>query len=120
MITKEILLQQKPRVVPVHSDELGMDGFVKVMTGPERELFEKRCINEETQDTNVRAAIILYSLCDEQGVRIFKDSELPLVNNLPYTAIEELAIEALKVNKIGGDSVIEEEAKNSNATPDAS
>lgn len=104
----ELTRQEVP--VPEWNDTV----CVRVMTGVERDRFEVRL--NETKRTNYRASLVAFTACDEKGVRLFTESDIAWLGELPATGLNRVAEVALKMNKFTDDDV-KELQKNSEASP---
>ena len=73
----------------------GIDGVVHLrgLTGSERDLWEQHVYSERDAKKgvkNIRASLVVRSLTDEAGVRMFKDSEIDQVGSMPAGVIDSL------------------------------
>jgi len=117
-ITKEQLLAfegQAPKAVDV--PELGGQVFLRVMTGTERDQFESESVkqngkNVEINRANFRARLLVKTLSNEQGVRLFADSDATALGQKPANLLDRLATEASSFNGMSAKDV-EDLAKNS-------
>ncbi len=108
-LTKDDIKGLKASAVKVPIEGFG-DVFIRVMSGSERDSLEASCIKtrgkvqEENRD-NFRAKILVRTLSDEHGVRMFKDDEAGVVGSLPATFVVPAADEAATINKMNKKDV---------------
>ena len=95
----------------VHVKEWNLDVFVRVMSVGERDAWELAWIDIRNKGLasfpNFRAFYLVRTLCDEHGVRIWKDDELGEVSELDGAVMGELFDVAQKHNKITEADVVE-------------
>lgn len=89
---------------------------VKTMTGTERDDFEASVFGTDEKDTkakfqNFRAKLLVRTLVNENGNRLFEDSEVEVLGKKSGKILDPLYTVALRVNGIGKKDV-EEMTKN--------
>lgn len=109
----------------LHAEDLGFEeveawgGVVRVrmMTGSERDSFEQSMMKVDgskvTRDmTNMRAKLLIRTICDENNKRIFTDKDIDLVGSKSAAEIEKVFEAAQRLNKLTAQDA-EEQEKNS-------
>ena len=95
----------------VHVKEWGFDVYVRVMSVGERDDWELSWIDIRSKGMekfhNFRAFYLVRTLCDENGVRIWKDNEMAEVAELDGAVMGELFDVAQKHNKLTEADVVE-------------
>jgi hypothetical protein len=95
----------------VHVKEWNLDVYVRVMSVGERDDWELSWIDIRQKGMakfhNFRAFYLVRTLCDEQGVRIWKDDELGEVAELDGAVMGELFDVAQRHNKLTEADVVE-------------
>ena len=95
----------------VHVKEWGFDVYVRVMSVGERDAWELAWIDIRSKGMekfhNFRAFYLVRTLCDEHGVRIWKDDEISEVADLDGAVMGELFDIAQKHNKLTEADVVE-------------
>ena len=115
MLTKEQLLQatiEKEKV-----DLLGDHAYVRGMTGTERDQWEQWCLfkrkNSKTETVeNFRASLVVRTVCDEGGVRLFTDTDLAAVGGMPGALLDKLYEIGARLSGVSNDDA-EKLGKNS-------
>lgn len=96
----------------VHVPEWGETVLVRVMTGAERDAFEMHVFNARRRGLEqTRAAMVAFSVCDADGVLVFKPEDIPRLaagSSLPLTRIADV------VQRLSGldEKAVEDAAKN--------
>jgi len=106
-------LKQEAVEVP----ELGGSVLVREMTGAERDGWEASVLDTSGPDPkpnleNTRAKLLVRTIVDEQGKRLFTDDEIDLVGALSAGALDRLFAVAARLSRISAADV-EELTKNS-------
>jgi len=106
-------LKQEAVEVP----ELGGTVIVREMTGAERDSWEASVLDTSGPDPkpnleNTRAKLLVRTVVDEQGERLFTDDEIDLVGALSAGALDRLFAVAARLSRISAADV-EELTKNS-------
>lgn len=95
--------------------EWGVTLTVRGMTGAERDSFEASCVTDgKATVQNVRAKIAVRCTVDDNGNRVFSDSDAPALGAKSARALDRLYEVAARLSGIGKHDV-EELAKNSDA-----
>src|SRR5215813_3737713 len=85
--------------VPVWGD--GATVFLRTMTAADRDLCFMLARKGDSQDVdpyNFRARLLVFCICDEFGVRLFRNDEVDLLGAKCGAAIGHLFAEAQKLN----------------------
>lgn len=94
--------------------------FVRVMTGAERGQFEM--LFDRAQKANagffpdIRQAIAAFTLCDEQGGRLFTADEIDAVGEMDSLVLDRVFPVAMRINKLTAEEV-QALTKNSSEEP---
>ena len=91
---------------------VGIDGIVHLrgLTASERDLWEQHVFSERDAKKgvkNIRASLVVRSLTDEAGVRLFKDSEIDQVGSMPASVIDSLYEHCQRLSGLGNKDVEE-------------
>lgn len=93
------LVSQKPTLAPVKF--CGKDLFVREMTGAERVAYE---VEQDSKGAagleNFRARLIVRTLVDESGARVFEDKDADAVGALPDGQTRAAFDKAAEVNSL--------------------
>jgi len=92
---------------------MGVKVYVCTLNGRQREVLEKR-LTEPSEDPDLRAYICATGLCDDKGVMLYdpeSKEDLEELNARSCSALNFVAEEFMKLNKMQGDD-IEELEKN--------
>lgn len=110
MSLRDSLLTHTPAVVPVQWG--GTTYYVRSMTGKDRDSFESETWGPEGEPikANLSARVLMRTLCDEAGARLFTDAEAELVGALDGALVSVLFNVAWPLCRIGKAAL--EQAKN--------
>lgn len=89
----------------VDVSEWGGDVLVRGLTGTERDAFEQRC--NETSYANVRATLLVFSLVDEGGRRLFSIEDVNALGAKSAAPLDRLFDVARRLSGIGQREVKE-------------
>lgn len=100
------LATDKPKLESVVLAEPIGTVYVKVMTGSERDQFESWLSDSDKRKDRIdspemRAKLLVLTLCDEEGKRLFSKTDVGVLGSLPYPVIEPAVTLAAKLNKLG-------------------
>ena len=111
MLTREQILQSDdlPRE-EVDVPEWGGKVQVRTMTGTDRDAFEATLVGKDGKFENVRARLVVLTLCDKTGARLFNEADIPALGAKSAKALDRVFAVAQRMNGIGADQV--ESAKN--------
>jgi hypothetical protein len=111
-MTREELLAQTDDVIiePIDVPEWRAKLHVRTITGSQREKFEVAYVNDTTDRTEARMAS--FCLCDEQGVRIFKDEDIDALDRKHPGGLRRIYNAGMRLSKVSEDE-IKGEVKNS-------
>lgn len=92
--------------------EWGGEVYVKGLTGAERDKFESGMIENRGKDqkvnlANIRAKLASLSICDEDGKRLFTESDVQALSQKSATALQRVFEVAQKLSGLGNDDVEE-------------
>lgn len=98
----------------------GESVHIREITATERDLYEGRALEKKglAKYQDLRAGFLVLTLCDDQGRRLFEDSDLAEVGKLPAGVADRLWGHAMRLNRMFKEDV-EELAGNSGTAPSA-
>lgn len=108
-----ILAAQDLKTEDVPVPEWGGDVRVRTLTGAERDAFESGLVEKDGKRdlSNLRARLLSLAIVDENGARMFEESDAVLLGNKAAGALDKLFEVAQRLNGIGNKAQ-EEIAKN--------
>lgn len=124
LLSRDAILQLVDvKTEDVHVPEWDATVRVKGMTAAERDAFEAGSLvgkgkNRETNLQNLRARLLVRTIVDEKGQRIFADGDAMALGEKSAAALDRLFAVATRLSGIG-ESDLEELAGNSEAGPSA-
>jgi hypothetical protein len=82
----------KPRIVTIFVPEWGGDVCLREITAGQRDQWDAWQIENEgaARYANIRARLLVLTICDEQGARLFADNDIAVVSGLPAMSIDKL------------------------------
>ena len=112
----EILEAKDLKKEEVNVPEWGGTVFIRTMRADERDAYELSCYDSREESggkhqQHIRARLLVYTVCDEAGVRMFSEADLDALGAKSAKASDRLFAVAQKLNGIGDDD-IEELEKN--------
>lgn len=104
---EEILSKVSLKKEAVFVEEWGGEVLVSEMSGTARDAWEQSIREKDAQGrfVSTRAKLILFTVVNETGERIFKDEDLPEIGKLSSFVIEKVCAVAMRLNGLGSDSV---------------
>lgn len=92
--------------------EWGGEVFVRSLSGAERDALEASLLADRKGDKrdrlrNIRARFVVASACDENGVLLFKESDIETLGNKAAKPIDRLYAATQKLNGLSPDDVEE-------------
>jgi len=111
MLSKADMLQPRSRrIVEVDVPEWGGVVRVQELTTSERSKFEtslqgKKGKSDPSRTVTVRERLIVLSVVDEQGQRVFSDEDIPALSEQPIKAIERIFNTIQDVSGFSNDDV---------------
>lgn len=92
--------------------EWGGHVFIKVMTGAERDRFERSLmVGDKVVTDNARAKLACFTVVNQEGKRLFELKDFVVLGNKSARALQRIFEVAQKINGMTEDA-IEEEVKN--------
>jgi hypothetical protein len=87
-----IIAGAKPRIVTISVPEWGGDVCLREITAGQRDQWDAWQIEHDgaARYANIRARLLVLTICDEQGVRLFADNDIAVVSGLPAMSIDKL------------------------------
>ncbi len=98
----------------VEVPEWGGQVHVRELTAGERDRFEVQV--SDSKRANFRARLAVFAVCDDKGARLFQESDIPELAQLPSAGLVRVCEVALRINKFS-DGQIKELEKNSEDPP---
>lgn len=105
-------LASRLRVEPVTIEGVADPIFLRTLTGRERDGFEQSCFTQKGKDRvmnteNIRAKLLVRSICDDKGVRLFQDGEADSLGGIPADILDILFSKAQKMSGLAPSDVEE-------------
>ena len=96
----------------------GAFAFVRTLEGNERDMFEESCQGKGDKPNlkNIRAKLVVLTLCDESGKRLFTDMQVNAVGKKSAAVLDRIFGVAQRLNGLTAKDV-EDLAKNSEGDP---
>ena len=95
-----ILGLAKLRIIPVEVPEWNGTVYLREMTAGQRDQFDalQLASDESTRFQNIRARLLIMSLCDESGALLFTGADIPTVSGFPAGIVNRLWESCLDLN----------------------
>jgi hypothetical protein len=109
MTREDIIALDDLKKEKVSIPEWGGDFFVSEMTGNMRDSWEQSLMEKDSKG-NIKAArakLVVATLTDDQGVHIFKDSDIDVVGKKSSTILDKICMVAQRLNKLTIEDVME-------------
>jgi hypothetical protein len=113
-LTKEqfLKLSDTQEIEQVMFESLNTSVFIRAISASERDAFEASCMagkgkNRGVNMENVRARLLVKSICDETGKRLFADHEADALGNMPAKIADKLFSVAQKLSGLSPADVEE-------------
>lgn len=111
-LKKDFFMALKPAVKKVEIDGWPEPVYIRKWTGADRAKFLEKTISTESGNPEIKADnfyteamnMVLFSLSDEEGKRVFEDNELEIVMQIEATTLDKLVDEITKFNGLGEDN----------------
>jgi len=97
-------------LIKVNVPEWGIDVWIRVISGKERDAFEDALVNQNA--TDIKARFLVFALADEKGVRLFSDTDRDQLNVKSGKVLNRLYEIAMRHNSVSKEEV-EKYEKNS-------
>lgn len=102
-------------------EEWGTTVYLRVISGIERDSFESEVIGGGVVNLhNISAKLLVRSLCDENGVRVFDDADSDSLGQQSSRVLRRLYEKAKKLNAIFEDDIADLKKNSAQATSAAS
>lgn len=118
-LTKEEILNIDDRATleRVEIPEWGGEAYVRIMSGRERDALEESFRQgKKVSMLDARAKLVAKTLCDENGKRIFQDSDVPELTKKSAAVLDRLFDVAARLSGMAANDV-EDLVKNSGTLP---
>ena len=104
---EEILSKVSLKKETVLIEAWGGEVIVSEMSGAMRDSWEQSLTQKDSSGRLIspRAKMVLFSVVDENGVRVFKDDDLEAIGKLSSPALERICEVATRLNGLGSDDV---------------
>lgn len=104
LLTKDAILSVNDLPMErINVPEWGGEVMIRTMTGTDRDAFETHLIGQSGRMENVRARLVALTLCDQDGQRLFNDSEVSALGKKSAKALDRVFAVAQRINGIGAD-----------------
>jgi hypothetical protein len=109
MDLKDLILKAKDSsTLPVVVPEWNTTVHIRVMRGDERDLWESQVFKDgRANPDKLRAKLLVRCIADEQGNRVFSDSDLEALASKSGIVLSRLFDVAMKHNGLGKEDVTE-------------
>lgn len=100
-LREKILATRTARIEPVEIPEWGETVYVRVMSGRERDNYEREqweLSKNGAEFDNFRCRLLVKCLCDPTGKRLFEDADAEALGQQPADIIRRLFDRAAQIN----------------------
>lgn len=110
MLSKDDILKAKDLTVKeVEVPEWGGSVYIKSLTGTERDLYESSITQIKGKEAkldwrNARAKLLVFTICDQDGNRLFNESEIGELGKKSASALQRLFDVATEMNGLSSTS----------------
>lgn len=109
---EDILGMNDIKIEIVSVPEWGGDVYVRNLSGHERDEFEasiveRRGKKQTLNASDLRAKLAAYSICDENGKRLFSESDVRVLTTKSASSLQRVFEVAQRLSGIGDDAVSE-------------
>lgn len=104
---EEILSKTSLQTEKITIPEWGGDIVVSEMSGAMRDGWEQAIREKDASGKLVspRAKLIVFTIVDEKGSRIFKDDDVEAIGKLSSETLEKICIVAMRLNGLGAEEI---------------
>lgn len=80
---------------------------IREFTTSDREAFEMLAMkmSKDNNSKNMKASVIVKSIINKEGTRVFGDDENGLISQMPSTITQKIFNEILEINGMAGDAL---------------
>ena len=115
MLTKEQILNQRLKIITVEVPEWGGEVCVRSLSAAERDRLEASMIKVRGKEKsvnleNIRAKVLSMAVCDEDGKRLFSESDVKELGGKNAAAVQRVFVAAQRLAGLT-DSDVEELAE---------
>jgi hypothetical protein len=106
---EEILSKTKLRQETVTVEEWGGDVIVSEMAGDVRDEWEQ-LLRKKDKSGNIvsaRAKLVVFTVVDEKGNRVFTEDDIPAIGKLSSEALEKICRVAVRINGLTAETIDE-------------
>ena len=106
-LTKDIILKADDcKIESVDVPEWGGTLYLRVMKGTERDAFEAETYKDGKTDLkNFRSKLLVKTICDEKGSRIFSDDDAVLLGEKSAAVLDKLFDRVMTLNRFKKEDV---------------
>ena len=106
---EEILSKVTLKTEKVFVEDWGGDVIVSELSGASRDAWEQSISEKDGSGRLVspRAKLVLFTVVDEKGERLFKDDDVKAIGKLSSAALEKICEVSMLLNGLGSGSVAE-------------
>lgn len=104
---EEILSKTSLQTEKINIPEWGGDVLISEMSGTSRDSWEQAIREKDASGRIVspRAKLIVFTIVDEKGSRIFKDDDVEAIGKLSSEALEKICAVSMRLNGLGADEI---------------
>jgi hypothetical protein len=104
---EEILAKTDLKKETVTVEEWGGEVIVSSMSGTYRDAWEQSIRQKDASGNLVspRAKLVIFTVVDEQGNRIFKDDDIEAIGKISSEALEKICTVAMRLNGLGAEEI---------------
>jgi hypothetical protein len=104
---EEILSKTSLKTETLNIEEWGGDVIVSEMSGAMRDGWEQAIREKDASGRLVspRAKLVVFTIIDEKGNRIFKDDDIEAIGKLSSETLEKICIVSMRLNGLGADEI---------------
>lgn len=108
MLTREdILSKTSLKTEKVFVEEWAGDIIVSEMSGSMRDGWEQSIRERDPSGKLIspRSKLVVFTVVDEQGCRIFKDDDIDAIGKLSSATLEKICLVAMRLNGLGAEEI---------------
>ncbi len=104
---EEILSKTSLKTEKLTIEEWGGDVMVSEMSGAMRDGWEQSIREKDPSGKLIspRAKLIIFTVIDENGERIFKDDDIEAIGKLSSSTLEKICLTAMRLNGLGSEEI---------------
>lgn len=104
---EEILSKTDLKKETLSVEEWGGDVIVSEMSAAMRDGWEQAIREKDASGRLVspRAKLVVFTVVDEEGERIFKDDDIEAIGKLSSATLEKICLVSMRLNGLGADEI---------------